>query len=454
MRVEDEGRQASERGLLSLWFSFDLPVDRRTYFWNGLGLMVLKYTVDAAVLLHFTGRTWSPWDYFIPLWKVREQLTASGPAWLMPAIVLFSLPFLWIGVSMSARRAVDAGGSAWISLLFFLPVVNLFLMGALALLPSKPRVFQETVDQRLQSAMLGVAVVVADTVLTMLVAIYLRRTYSTGLFLGLPFTLGYITGHTYARRVPDSAGGTVGLALAAVTVGGGAVTLFALEGLICTAMALPLAWGIAIPGALLGRAVATGAFKPQPGIGAAALFIPLLVAVEPRQAPAPREIVTVVEIAAPPDVVWKNVVTFPELAPPTEWMFRLGLAAPVAARIEGSGVGAVRYCDFTTGSFREPITAWEEGRLLAFDIVEQAPPMRELSPYGDIQPPHLNGYFRATHGEFRLTPLEGGRTRLVGTTRYQIDMGPQWYWILFADQIVETIHQRVLRHIQQLSEKR
>ena len=439
--------------MFRLWFSFDLPVDRRTYFWNGLGLMAFKYAVDAAVLRQFTGRTWTPWDYFVPLWKVREQLTANGPAWLMPALVLFSLPFLWIGVSMSARRAVDAGGSAWIALLFFLPVVNLFLMATLALLPSQARASSETVDQRLQSAMLGVALVVADTILTMLVAIYFRHTYSTGLFLGLPFSLGYITGHTYARRAPDSAGGTVGLALAAVTVAGGAVILFALEGLICTVMALPLAWAIAVPGALLGRAVATGMFKRvQPGIGTAALVIPLLVAVEPRPTTLPREVVTVVEIAAPPDAVWKNVVTFPELASPTELMFRLGFAAPIGARIEGTGVGAIRYCDFTTGSFREPITAWEEGRLLAFDIVEQAPPMRELSPYGDIQPPHLNGYFRATHGEFRLIPLAGGRTRLVGTTRYQLDMGPQWYWALFADQIVETIHERVLRHVQQLSE--
>src|SRR5688500_19299188 len=58
---------------------------------------------------------------------------------------------------------------------------------------------------------------------------------------------------------------------------------------------------------------------------------------------------------SPPEVVWRHVVTFPELPPPTELMFRAGVAAPTRARIEGSGVGAVRYCDFTTGSFVEPI---------------------------------------------------------------------------------------------------
>lgn len=451
MRVIDTGRQASERGLLSLWFSFVHPVGRRTYFWHGLALMLFKYGVDAGVLYHYIGKIWTPWDYFIPVWSARQQIMAQGPEWLTPAMVIFSLPFLWIGISMSARRAVDSGQSAWLALLFFLPVINVGLMLALSLLPSKPPQFREDVDQRLQSAMLGLAVVVGDTLLTMAVAIYFRHQYSTGLFLGLPFTLGYITAYTYSRRDPEGTVAPVGLALTAVTVAGGAVILFALEGLICTVMALPIAWGIAIPGALLGRAVATGSFKPQHGIAAAVLFLPLLVAVEPRQTHPSREIVTVVEIAAPPDVVWKNVVTF-ELAPPTEVTFRLGLSAPIRARIDGSGVGAVRYCDFTTGTFREPVTAWEENRLLGFDIVEQAPPMRELSPYEDIQPPHLKGYFRATRGEFRLIPLEGGRTRLVGSTRFQVDMGPNWYWTLFADQIVETIHQRVLHHIQRVSE--
>ncbi len=101
----------------------------------------------------------------------------------------------------------------------------------------------------------------------------------------------------------------------------------------------------------------------------------------------------------------------------------------------------------------EPITAWEENQLLAFDITAQAPPMTELSPYGEIHPPHLDGYFRATHGEFRLTPLPGGRTRLEGRTDYVVDMFPQVYWTVPARAIVTAIHARVLHHIQTLAEE-
>jgi len=151
--------------------------------------------------------------------------------------------------------------------------------------------------------------------------------------------------------------------------------------------------------------------------------------------------------------VWRNVVTFPDLPAPTEMAFRIGLAAPLRARIEGRGAGAVRYCDFTTGSFVEPITRWEENRVLGFAITRQAPPMREWSPYRDVNPPHLDGYFRATRGEFRLTALPGGRTRLEGRTWYEVRMAPQLYWTIYADRIVRSIHERVLRHIQTLAEK-
>jgi len=242
------------------------------------------------------------------------------------------------------------------------------------------------------------------------------------------------------------------IALASVTMAAGALVLFALEGSVCTLLALPIALAIAFPGAVLGRIIARRGVHASTGAGMA-LVVPLFIGIEPRTPAPTHEVITVVEIAAPPDVVWQHVVTFPELPPPTELLFRAGVAAPLRARIEGTAVGAIRYCDFTTGSFVEPITAWQENQLLAFDITAQAPPMTELSPYGEIHPPHLDGYFRAMHGEFRLTPLPGGGTRLEGRTAYVVEMFPQVYWTVLARAIVTAIHTRVLHHIQTLAEE-
>src|SRR3989442_10638912 len=124
---------------LRLWFGFDAPVDRRTYFLNGAGLMACKYLMDAAVVGAFTGRLFTPLDYLNPVWTMREQALRGVPAWAVLALALWTLPFLWVGVGMSMRRALDAGRSAWLALLFFVPVVNYALMAALSVLPSSPR---------------------------------------------------------------------------------------------------------------------------------------------------------------------------------------------------------------------------------------------------------------------------------------------------------------------------
>ena len=373
-------------------------------------------------------------------------------------LVAIALPFLWIGVSMTMRRAADAGASPWIALLFFVPALNFVLMAVLSLLPSASTVEwpveapPAAVDDRLKSAMLGVAASLGISLITVAVGVYLRRNYSTGLFLGVPFTIGYICSYIYNYRVERPAGQSIVIALASVTIAAGALVLFALEGTVCTLMALPIALAIAFPGAVLGRIVARRGRHGLSGAGMA-LIVPLFVGLEPRATPPTDEVITVVDIAASPEIVWQHVVTFPDLPAPTEALFRAGVAAPLRARIQGYGVGAVRYCDFTTGSFVEPITAWDENRLLAFDITEQAPPMTELSPYRAVHPPHLDGYFRATHGEFRLTPLPGGRTRLEGRTTYVVDMFPQAYWAVPARAIVTAIHSRVLHHIQTLAEE-
>ena len=443
---------------LRLWFGFSDPVDRGTYFRHGLGLTAFKYGLDALLIWRFADRVWTPLDYLNPLLQARQELLQDGPAWLLPLLIAMALPFLWIGVSMSMRRAIDAGRSPWIALLFFVPVINFVLMAILSLAPPLSKMQWPVeppplaMDDRIKSAMLGVAASVAITLLTVGIGVYLRRSYSTGFFLGVPFTVGYISSYIYNHGHARPAGQSILLAMGSVTIAAGSLVIFALEGVICIAMAWPIALAVAFPGAVLGRVMATRDVRASTGAGVA-LLVPLLVGVEPRPTPPSQEVLTIVEIAAPPEIVWRHVVTFPDLPPPTEWLFRAGVAAPTRARIEGRGVGAIRYCDFTTGSFVEPITAWEENRLLAFDITAQAPPMNEVTPYRDVHPPHLDGYFRATHGEFRLIPLPGGRTRLEGRTRYVVDMFPQVYWTVPAREIVTAIHTRVLHHIQTLAEE-
>jgi uncharacterized membrane protein YhaH (DUF805 family) len=441
--------------LLRLWFGLSERIDRRTYFLTGVGLMFLKYVVDATLVWSYTGRWWSPLDYVSPLWSVRTGALQGVPPAAMLALALWTLPFMWIGVSMSLRRAVDSGHSAWLAVCFFVPYLKYLLMLWLCLLPTTPASYwserepEAVAADRRRSALLGLGAALAVTIPTILLGVYFKRNYSFGLFLGTPFTAGWVSAQVFNTGHPRTAKQSIALALLAVLVAGIVLIAFAAEGAFCLFLAFPLAALVAIPGALLGRAVA---LRGHETAAMAALLAPLLVLTEPKVPPPSYEVVSTVEIAAPPDQVWQRVVSFPEIPPPTEWLFRIGVAAPQRARIVGIGLGATRYCDFTTGSFVEPITVWDPGHRLAFDIVRQAPPMHEWSPYRDVNPPHLDGYFRATNGEFELTALPGGRTRLVGRTRYEVEMAPQGYWAVAAGQIVSAIHLRVLRHIQRIVE--
>jgi hypothetical protein len=159
-----------------------------------------------------------------------------------------------------------------------------------------------------------------------------------------------------------------------------------------------------------------------------------------------------VVVDAPPQVVWRHVVLFSALPPPRELVFPVGIAYPTGARIAGRGQGAVRRCRFSTGDFVEPITIWSPPHRLAFDVAAQPAPMRELSPWGAIRPPHLDGFLLSRRGEFRLVPLPGGRTLLRGTTWYENRMWPAGYWRLWSDALIRRIHFRVLRHVAELSE--
>ena len=149
-----------------------------------------------------------------------------------------------------------------------------------------------------------------------------------------------------------------------------------------------------------------------------------------------------------------NVGGVAELPPPSELVFWLGIAHPLRARIRGSGVGAIRTCEFSTGSFVEPITAWDPPRRLAFDVRSEPPPLAEWSPYQHVYAPHLVGGRETERREFRLIPLAADRTRLEGSTWYRNNLFPQLYWNLWSDALIHRIHRRVLEHVKRRSEGR
>jgi len=278
--------------------------------------------------------------------------------------------------------------------------------------------------------------------------------YGLGAFVLIPALLAYGVGRAYKGPGHDRLWVRIVVTQAALALT--AVVLFAtgFEGAICLVMTWPIAAPAAVVGAVAAhrrREAPTPKLKDYLTAGAA---VPLFLVAEPLiPYPAPVEPVrTEVVVDAPIETVWEHVVSFEPLPAPTEFLFRTGVAYPMRAEIDGEGVGAVRRCVFSTGEFVEPVTAWERPTLLAFDVAESPIPMKEWSPYEEIHPAHLEGYFRSVRGQFELEELPDGGTRLTGTTWRVVEIYPAAYWELWADWIVHRIHLRVLRHIRDLAE--
>lgn len=447
-------------------------VDRGTYALIGSVGFAIKHNLDRIVATTLFDRPWSFFNYLQP----GGSLAESSDQKFFATLVLMALPFIWVGVALTLRRLRATGLPLLLVLLFFVPVLNLLFFFVMAVLPSSPARAPDVseggeeaeplttrIDWRRivpKSVIGSVALAVGLTAviggaLTGLAVLGLGE-YGLGLFVALPFALGLCSVLLYGVHHSPSLLTALLISVGAVGVLAVLLLVTAVEGALCLLMAAPIGAVLSALGGLMGWAMLEGRRAPQAGVALSVLLlaVPVLMgaeAVSAGVAPLHR-VVTTIDVKASPARVWENVVSFSELPPVSDAVLSLGVAYPVRAEIVGSGVGAIRHCIFTTGAFVEPITVWDEPRLLRFDVTAQPPAMKELSPWGDIDAPHLDDYLLSRGGQFQLIPTDDGGTRIEATTWYEHRIRPALYWKQWSDAIMHRIHLRVLKHVKALSE--
>jgi uncharacterized membrane protein YhaH (DUF805 family) len=455
-----------------LWSS-EGTIDRGPYALVGLIGFAIKHNLDRLLATLVFHRPWGLFNYWIPLGRAA-RITSLDPAdrTFLVSMLVLSLPFIWVGVVLTMRRLRAAGLPAWLVVLFFAPYLNLLFFIILCIYPSqsveslaKPfRAQQNSLLQRVipeSNWGSAAAALVITSVLggaATLLSVNRLAMYGWGLFVALPFCLGLFSVLLHGYHRPRRLSSCLAVASLSVVLLGALLLAFAVEGLICLIMAAPIALPLALIGGSMGYVIQHRHWnRLQTGatFGAMLLFVPFVMGTEslrPRE-PLSLQVSTQIEINAPPETVWHFLVSFPTLPPPTEWPFRVGIAFPIKSTLIGSGLGAQRECQFSSGQFVEPIQVWDENRRLRFSISGEPPVMEELSPYGHIHTRHIDGqYFQAQDGEFELTRLPNGHTLLTGTSHYRNRMWPVAYWRLWSDAIVHQIHLRVFRHIKHLAE--
>jgi hypothetical protein len=454
-------------------FTWEGTIDRGPYAIAGIVGFGLKHNLDRFVASWFFKRRWGLFNYWFPVDRALHltSLSHDDRVYLFTMLAT-SLPFIWIGVMLTIKRLRSINMPVWLTAFFFAPFVNLLFFLFLSIEPAESsedpkwrpvargnRPIRRFIPQNdWGSAAVAVAVTSVIGALGTLLSVHGLNVYGIGLFVALPFCLGLVSALINGYHRPRTLAACLVVSCLSVVLLGLVLLAIAVEGVVCLLMAAPIGMVLAMMGGALGYILQRNHWdgvRTQSTFGALLLFLPLMMgtdALKPQDPPL-LTVTTQIEIAAPPKIVWRYITSFPTLDPPTEWPFRIGIAYPIRSTLNGTGIGAQRTCQFSSGYFVEPIDVWQENQQLGFRISGEPLVMEEMSPYGHIHTKHIDGqYFQAQDALFVLTPLSNGDTLLTGTSRYRNRMWPVDYWRLWSDAIVHQIHLRVFHHIKQLAE--
>jgi hypothetical protein len=437
--------------------SFEGRIGRFRYGLLAIGLFFSQHLL-VALVCGMQGRLPRlDWTFvLIPMLALRE----IKPDMPVVLLVIYVLLAAWMLAALSFRRAADAQTADWVSALTIAPIVQIPALVWLCAVPSSSGEPVQTpadvdsIPRRAWAASAqGVIAGAAVTLAAVAVSALLFGAYGFGIFMASPFVVGLTTAFFANRPTDIGAGPTVMLALFACLIGGSALIVTALEGIVCLVLASPIAGAMASIGALLGHAIAARAHARGQTFSAVAV-LPLVFAIESALPPSTRfETRQRIVIDAPPTFVWQAIVSAEPIAERPSLPFRLGVAYPLFGKIERGGVDGIRRGHFSTGIAIERITEWEPDRRLAFKVLNDIPAMREMSPYQHVHAPHVIGYFRTLETLFELNQLTPARTELIEKTSHELRLNPVPYWLPLARIIVDQNNARVMRHVRDVAMK-
>jgi hypothetical protein len=230
------------------------------------------------------------------------------------------------------------------------------------------------------------------------------------------------------------------------------------EGVVCILMLSPVWLGAGWAGIFFMRA---NRKTPRGGtkLHAALFMLPLLTGMVESQITFPHENVTItrsMEIAATPAQIWRYCVANPAIATSEGgWNVSqnlIGIPRPRATTLAGTGVGAVRTAYWGGDiNFDEVITAWEPGKRVgwAFSFTNtsiEAYIDQHISPDGQ--------FLKIASGDYVITPLANGKTRLTLRTNYIAKTHVNPYAKLWGELVLGDIHNNILTIIKDRAEGR
>jgi hypothetical protein len=160
-----------------------------------------------------------------------------------------------------------------------------------------------------------------------------------------------------------------------------------------------------------------------------------------------RVVRTQIDIRADKATVWRQIRSVP-LIREEEHFFNvshlMGFPRPLEARLEGEGVGAIRYATFEKGVlFVETVTTWQEGDRLAFSIHADTKhiPSTTFDEHVQIGGP----YFDVLEGEYQIEELGPGLVRLHLSSNQRLSTQFNSYAHLWTEYLMGDLQNYILK---------
>ncbi len=185
------------------------------------------------------------------------------------------------------------------------------------------------------------------------------------------------------------------------------------------------------------------------------IILPFLVVPIENMVPAEPTVYTcytTIDIEAPQDDIWKNVVRVKEISDREDngtLTNILGFPRPVKGEFDRGAVGGSRKAIFTYGLvFDEVITEYTDRRKMAFSV-------RVASlPAGMDEHVRIGGkYFDMLDATYELQPLDNGKYRLHLYSHYEMTTTFNFYASWWGDWILSDIQNNILQVIKTRCEK-
>jgi hypothetical protein len=189
----------------------------------------------------------------------------------------------------------------------------------------------------------------------------------------------------------------------------------------------------------------------------AVVLLPYAVAPLEQLIALPKEILTVhnqIGIHASRAEVWSQIASVPEISRDElswSWVHTIGFPRPLAAVLDGEGVGAARIATFERNvSFFERITDWQPGSTIAFGI--EADP--QFVPANAFDQHVIVGgrFYDVLDGRYVIEDAGDGKVMLHLSSRHRLNTHLGRYASWWSEQVMDEIQGNILEVIRKRAE--